>query len=175
MRTLSLLLTAATLVFPQDTQKPRAAPELAIHLADGSETRLSKYRGKVVVLALLSTQCPHCQAFAAKELSAIQKDYAPRGVQVLATVFDKDAKSRLQSFSEKYVHGFPVGYAEEKPVLEWLRQPADQGFLIPIVAFISRKGMIQGQYFGDDVFFAQPDANIRKKLDGMLAGAGGRP
>jgi hypothetical protein len=30
---------------------------------------------------------------------------------------------------------------------------ADQGFLIPIVAFVSRKGVIQGQYFGDNVFF----------------------
>jgi peroxiredoxin len=161
------------MVLAQET--PRAAPELAIHLADGSPARLSQYRGTVVVLALLSTQCPHCQAFASKELSEIHRDYGSKGAQVLAVVFDQDAKSRLQSFNEKYVRGFPAGYAEEKPVLAWLRQPADQGFLIPIVAFIDRKGIIQGQYFGDDIFFEKADANIRKKLDGLLVGRGGKP
>jgi peroxiredoxin len=161
-----LFLTAASVLLSQNN--PRVAPELTIHLPEGAQTSLGKYRGKVVLLALLDTQCPHCQAFADKELGSIQKDYGTKGVQVLAVVFDAGAKSRLQSFKEKFVHGFPIGYSEEKPVLAWLKQPADQGFLIPIVAFISRRGVIQGQYFGDDIFFAKADANIRKKLDGML-------
>jgi hypothetical protein len=142
---------------------------LAIHMPDGSQTSLGKYRGKVVMLALLDTQCPHCQAFADKELSVIQKDYGPKGVQVLAVVFDDGAKSRMASFKEKFVHGFPIGYSDERPVLAWLKQPAGQGFLIPIIAFISRNGAIQGQYFGDDIFFERADANIRKKLDVMDA------
>src|ERR1041385_1118668 len=123
---LSLIPTTAELLFSQET--PRGAPEPTIHLPDGSQTQLGKYRGKVVLLALLDSQCPHCQAFADKELSAIQKDFGPGGVQVLAVVFDNQAKSRLQSFTEKYVHGFPIGYAEEKPALAWLKQSIDQGF-----------------------------------------------
>jgi thiol-disulfide isomerase/thioredoxin len=68
------------------------APELAIHQAAGPDLKLSAYRGKVVLLALLNTGCTHCQHFA-EELGGIQKDYGPKGVQVLAAVFDKDAKT----------------------------------------------------------------------------------
>jgi len=34
---------------------PRPAPEFAIHMPDGSQTLLSKYSGKVVLLAFMAT------------------------------------------------------------------------------------------------------------------------
>ena len=93
-------------------QNPRLAPELTIHRLDGSGLRLSSYKGKVVLLALLNTGCEHCQHFA-QELTNIQKDYGPKGVQVLAVVFDKEAKSQLKSFESRFIKGFPVGYSDE--------------------------------------------------------------
>jgi thiol-disulfide isomerase/thioredoxin len=159
-----LLFVALTAV---GQQAPRQAPELAIHRSGAPDLKLSSYRGKVVILALLNTGCSHCQHFA-EQLAVYQKEYGPKGAQVLAVVFDKEAKDRLALFRDKYVHGFPVGYSDEATVMNWLAQPLDQGYFVPIVAFINRRGMIESQHLGDDNLFQDPDANIRHKLDRML-------
>jgi hypothetical protein len=61
-----------------------------------------------------------------------------------------------------------VGYSDEATVLEWLKQPAEQGYFVPIVAFVSRRGVVESQHFGDDMLFQDPDGNIRHKLEILL-------
>jgi peroxiredoxin len=146
---------------------PRRAPDFTIQRVGQPDLHLRSYRGKVVVLAFLNTGCSHCQHFAG-QLAVYQKDYAAKGVQVLAVVFDNEAKTGLATFRDKYVKGFPVGWSDEYNVFTWLGLPVDQGGFVPIVAFIDRKGMIQGQYMGDDNFFQDADANIRRKLDRLI-------
>jgi peroxiredoxin len=163
MRLLLPFLLVASAAFCQQ-QTPRPAPDFTIHMLDGSNLRLSSYKGKTVVLAFLNTGCTHCQHFA-QELSGFEKEYGPKGVQVLGVVFDNGAKARLQNFKDQYAKGFPVGYSDEATVLAWLKQPVEEGYFVPIVAFINRKGMIVSQHLGDDNLFQDPDGNIRRKLD----------
>jgi thiol-disulfide isomerase/thioredoxin len=172
MKTLSLILLAASIAGAQE--KPRMAPPLTIHMNDGSDTPLSKYKGKVVLLALMNTTCTHCQDFSKTTLSPLAKEYGPKGVQVLGVVFDKEAKPRLADFLHQFVQGFPVGYTDPDTALKFVT-PTDDLF-IPIVYFIDRQGVVENRYFGDDPFLADGAlAKIRKKLDGMLAApAGGR-
>ncbi len=166
MRTLiSLLLVAAS--GHSQAAAPRPAPEFTIQQTDGPALHLSTYKGKVVALAFLNTGCEHCQHFA-QELSQLQKDYGPKGLQVLAVVFDNGAKAGLKSFKDRFVKGFPVGYSDDITVYKWLKQPVEEGAFVPIVAFIDRRGYIQSQHLGDDMLFQDPDANIRRKLDEML-------
>jgi thiol-disulfide isomerase/thioredoxin len=160
---LVLLLTAAA--FSQQT--PRPAPEFTIHMADGSNRLLSSYKGKVVILAMMQTGCPHCQHFA-QQLGIYQQEYGTKGLQVLGVVFGNGAKAGLAKFRDQFVKGFPVGYSDENTVMAWLRQPLDQGYFVPIVAFINRRGMIESQHLGDDILFQDPDGNIRHKLDLLL-------
>lgn len=148
-------------------QAPRVAPDLAIHMDGKPDLRLSAYKGKVVLLALLNTGCSHCQAFA-RELGAIEKDYRAKGVQVLAAVFDTGAKAGLTEFRSKYVQGYPVGYSDEATVLKWLGPDAEQGYFVPIVAFIDRKGRLVSQHLGDNALFQDPERNIRAKLDKLI-------
>lgn len=165
VRLIALSLLAAAAFSQQDV--PRPAPDLTIQRVGQPDLKLRAYRGKVVILAFLNTGCSHCQHFA-QQLAQYQKDYGPKGVQVLAVVFDREAKEQLANFREKYVKGFPVGYSDEATVFTWLGVPVDQGGFVPIVAFVDRKGTIQGQYMGDDNFFQDPDVNMRHKLDRML-------
>ncbi|MES1257001.1 MAG: TlpA disulfide reductase family protein [Acidobacteriota bacterium] len=162
-----LLATVSSLpsVFAQQT--PRLAPEFTIHMGDGSNKLLSSYRGKVVVLALMQTGCPHCQHFA-QQLGIYQREYGPKGVQVLGAVFDTGAKAGLQRFVDQFVRGFPVGYSDEATVMSWLKQPVEQGYFVPILAFINRRGQIVSQHLGDDILFQDPNTNIRHTLDRLL-------
>ena len=159
----------AALAFAQPSPGLRPAPPLSIHMADGSTKLLSGYKGKVVVLALLNTGCSHCQHFA-QELSKFQKEYGPKGVQIVGVLFDKEAKAELANFSARYVQGFAVGYSDEATVTKWLEQSPEQGFFVPAVAFIDRQGRLVSQHLGDDNLFQDPDTNIRHKLDQMLKG-----
>jgi thiol-disulfide isomerase/thioredoxin len=163
-RIIALLLLALT-AFSQTA--PRRAPALTIHRIGAPDLSLSAYRGKVVMLAFLNTGCEHCQHFA-QQLAMYQKEYGPKGVQVLAVVFDRDAKEQFANFRDKYVKGFPLGYSDEATVMNWLGQPVDQGYFVPILVLIDRRGTIEGQYMGDDNLFQDPDANIRRKLDRLL-------
>ena len=145
----------------------KAPADFAFHMADGSTTKLSQYRGKVVVVAFLNTGCSHCQAFA-KQLAMYQQEYGPRGVQVIAAVFDKDAKQGLEKFRTQFVKGYPLGYSDEDTVMKWLDQPIEQGYFVPIVAFVNRRGVLVSKHLGDDNLFQDPDGSIRKKLELLL-------
>jgi thiol-disulfide isomerase/thioredoxin len=171
MKTLLSFVFLAALTPAQQTARP--APALDIHMADGSTTKLSGYKGKVVLLALLNTGCTHCQHFAG-ELAQFQKEYGPKGVQVAAVVFDNDAKKELVNFRDRYVKGFPVGYSDEATVMKWLQQRPEDGYFVPIVVFINRQGMIESQHLGDDNLFQDPEGNIRHKLDQMLKRPGAK-
>ncbi len=153
------------LAFGQTTGRP--APDFAIHMADGSTVQLGSLKGKPVVLAFLNTGCSHCQHFAG-QLSAYQGEFAAKGLKVLAVVFDTGAKQGLVKFRDSYVKGYPVGYSDETSVMAWLKQPIEQGYFVPIVAFIDRGGRIVSQHLGDDILFQDPDANMRKKINQIL-------
>lgn len=165
MRLLVPLLALAAYAFAQPVA--RSAPEFTLHMADGSGKLLSSYKGKVVVLVMMQTGCPHCQHFA-QQLSLYQQEYGPKGVQVLAVVFDTGARAGLARFRDQFVRGFPVGYSDEAAVMSWLSQPVEQGYFVPIVAFLNRRGQIVSQHLGDDILFQDPDNNIRHKLELLL-------
>ena len=76
-------------------------------MPNGQVTLLSQYAGKVVVLAFISTTCPHCQ-HTTQLLSSIQNEYASRGVQFLAAAFNPDAAQLVPGFIAQFKPTFPV-------------------------------------------------------------------
>ncbi|NDJ10096.1 MAG: TlpA family protein disulfide reductase [Acidobacteriia bacterium] len=162
MKWLLAVVLSASLAFAQ-----KAPADFAFHMAGGADLKLSQYRGKVVVVAFLNTGCSHCQAFA-KQLSLYQAEYGPKGVQVIAAVFDKEAKQGLEKFRTQFVKGYPLGYSDEATVMQWLAQPLEQGYFVPIVAFVDKKGALESKHLGDDMLFQDPDGNIRHKLDLLM-------
>ncbi|MDE3198683.1 MAG: TlpA family protein disulfide reductase [Acidobacteriota bacterium] len=165
MKLFAALCAAGLLAMAQSS--PRPAPDLTIHMVGSPDLKLSAYRGHPVLLAFLNTGCTHCQHFA-QEMAGFEKDYGPKGLKVLAVVFDKEAKSGLARFREQFVKGYPVGYSDEETVLNWLKQRPEDGYFVPIVAFIDRRGTIVSQHLGDDNLFQDPEVNIRKNLDRLL-------
>lgn len=152
-------------------QIPRKAPEFVFHMPNGQQQLLSMYKGKTMVVAFLYTTCPHCQKTAGV-LAQVQKEYAAKGVQVVAAVFDQDAASRAADFSRQLNLNFPVGVSDTRTVLEYLQAPVNDPYFVPILVFIDKHGMIRSQYIGDETFLLHQEANIRADIDKMLKGAG---
>ncbi len=171
LATTGMIVAATT---PDQTPPvPRKAPEFVFNMQDGKQVLLSSLRGKVVAMTFMFTYCPHCQALC-PTLAAIQKDYAPKGVQFFGDVVDDGAKDGLASFNQLYSRGaFPVGWSTQESALEFMKHP-DPKFYVPMMAFVDRKGMIQAQYIGDNDFFRDQDKNIRAELDKILTGTAGK-
>jgi|ERR1044071_2215388 thiol-disulfide isomerase/thioredoxin len=146
---------------------PRKCPDFVVHLPAGKNLPLSSLRGKILAIAFISTTCPHCQHYT-QTLSAIQREYAPRGVQVLAVAFNDNAQSLVPDFIRQFQPAFPVGWENHVNALSFLGiSILNQGY-VPKIVFIDKAGMIQKQYEGQDPFFVDPDRSTRAALDEML-------
>lgn len=148
-------------------QVPRPAGEFAIKLPNGQVTLLSQYSGKVVLLAFISTTCPHCQK-TTQLLSSLQNEYAPRGVQFLAAAFNPDAAQLVPGFIAQFRPTFPVGSAERDSVLEYEQASLAKPNYVPDLIFIDRNRVIRAQHDGGDDFFKDQEKNIREMLDTLL-------
>jgi len=167
MRKLIALLLLGVSLF--GAQIPRKAPEFVIQSPDGKQQLLSAYRGKIVVLALMFTTCPHCQKTAGI-LAQVQKEYGDKGVQILGAAFDQGAAFQVQQFIKMFGVNFPCGYSNQKAVMDFL-QVTEPPF-VPDLVFIDKTGMIRSQYVGDEKFLSNQEVNIRAELDKMLKGGG---
>ncbi|MGA2131311.1 MAG: TlpA disulfide reductase family protein [Bryobacteraceae bacterium] len=162
----SLLLTGLA---ASAQQVPRPAGEFAITLPDGQQTLLSKYGGKVVVLAFISTTCPHCQK-TTQFLSTIQTEYGSRGVQVLAAAFNPEAASLVPGFIAQFHPNFPVGSADRDAVLEYEQASLAKPNYVPVLIFIDRSRVIRAQpeHTGGDDFYKDQEKNIRAEIESLL-------
>jgi len=155
--------------FARTATVPRSSPDFTIQMLGGKATPLGQYRGKVVALAFILTYCAHCQKTIGF-LSTMQKEYGPRGLQVVGSAVEDIAATNLPDFLKRFNPPFPVGYNERKPVLDYLQHPEMLPLLMPQLVFIDRQGTIRAQYAGDDKFFGddQQEKNIRAQIESLL-------
>jgi len=146
---------------------PRPSPEYAIKLTTGKQLLLSSYRGKVVAMMFVATDCVHCQE-TSRVMQKYQQEYGPRGFQTLAVAFNPMAIMLIPEFIKASGATFPIGFDERDPVFNYLQWPAMLRTFVPIMVFIDRKGVIRAQYMGDDPFFKNRDANVRNMIEKLL-------
>ena len=176
MKNFILILLAAGAVFaadpaaPAKAPVPRKAPELAIQMP-GKQMLLSNYKGYTVVLAFMSTTCPHCQHLAGI-MAQLQPEYAPKGVQMLGVVFNAEAPAELPNFARVFARGaFPVGMSTDAIVTEFVKHPPGIHY-IPMLVFIDKNGVIRSQHLAiNDANFFQESTevqNIRNDIEKIL-------
>ncbi len=133
---------------------------------------LSSYRGKPVILTFILTYCSHCQ-HTTEVLGKLQREYGPRGLQVLSSAIEDMAAMALPDFLKRFQPPFPVGYNSRDQVLEYLQHPAMFKLMMPQVVFIDRQGVVRTQLGGDDPFFGgDQEKNFREKIEGLLKPGG---
>jgi peroxiredoxin len=168
--TAALALLTMALPSARAAELPRPSPDFAINLGQGKQVRISQYKGKTVVVAFILTYCSHCQK-AIGALSKVQKDYGPRGLQVIASATEDMAAAALPGFLRQFDPPFPVGVNTTAEFIAYMQHPVMLQLYMPGLVFIDKNGMIVAQYEGRDAFLEETsvEKNIRAKVEQMLA------
>jgi thiol-disulfide isomerase/thioredoxin len=148
----------------QGASTPRPLADVTIPIPNGKPIRLSQYRGKVMVIAMISITCDHCAA-SLKLLDQLQKEYGPR-FQALAIAADTNAEKMLTVIHLE--QGYPVGSLDQNTTMQVFDfKPNDHPF-VPAYLFVDKKGTVRFQYFGKDEFFKAEEKNMRTLIEGLL-------
>jgi glutathione peroxidase-family protein len=162
-----VLAFVCLLVSVQGASTPRPLADISVPIAEGKKIRLSQYRGKVMVVALISTTCEHCIA-SMDLLGKLQKEYGPQGFQAVGIGADDVASKMIDTLTRIRKFGFPLGYLDRATTMQLCDFKADDHPFVPIYMFVDKKGTIRFQYAGKDDFFKNEEKNTRILIEGLL-------
>ena len=136
---------------PSDLVGRAAPPVRARPLHSDREVELSRYRGRVVVLAFVATWCGACRRMA-PELDALQARYADRGLTVLA--LSHEPRRRLRAHVGDAPRRYPWLQCTGRTAVQY---GADG---LPTIVVIDRDGRVRAAHQG-----ATPDVVSRLRAD----------
>jgi thiol-disulfide isomerase/thioredoxin len=167
MRTASLFLVIAAAIIAAE---PRPSPPFSILRPNQAPIELDSFRGKVVALAFIDTNCPHCQDLT-RTMGPISQEYGPKGVQFLECAFNEGAPGLVAGFIKQFQPPFPVGFSYRAAVDAYLQRSVidTRPLYVPHMVFLDRNGVIQDDYPGESSFMLNPAVNVRAELDKLLA------
>jgi peroxiredoxin len=161
-------LAAAALWLLAAAPVPRKAPALAYVDAAGQEVQLSSFKGKVVVVELMLTRCPHCWRLA-QTIAKLHQELGARGLQPVGIAFDDDAGGTLARDLAGYAKiTYPVGFTTADKVDGFLGRQEKERFQVPQLVVIDRAGVIRAQSSPTGEVKLEDEATLRGLLDGLL-------
>jgi peroxiredoxin len=140
LRNVLISSLAGSLVLMAQGPVPRPAPELKIVEASGKTTMLSSYRGRVVLLAFISTECVHCQR-ASGVFEQLSHEFSK--LQVAEVAFNE--KADAPAFVKRFGLSFPVGIGTSDLAHDFLGITRGARLGTPQVVAIDRSGVIRAQ------------------------------
>ena len=121
----------------------RRAPGFSLPDSNVKRYDLADYRGKVVILEIMQTKCPHCGPFA-DILEDISRKYAGR-LQVLSIVTTPpDDAGTVAKFSKDHRISYPILFDCGQAAGSYMMStPQNPSFDIPHIFLIDQNGMIR--------------------------------
>jgi hypothetical protein len=154
-----VLLMAAT--------TPRPMADVTIDMPNGQRARLQDSKGKVRVIALVSTECDHC-AKTVGTLSKLYTTYKAQGVEMFGAAVNEDSNRLLPAFLTKTKPAFKIGLLSQNNTRRLAEFGTNDHPFVPIVLFVDRKNVVQYQFNGDDPIFKAEELALKGVLDVML-------
>jgi hypothetical protein len=171
---LSTFVASALLAVSLLAPSAHAALPLNVPLADAviqrSKTQrmdLKEYRGKVLVVAIMSGTCRHCVETLFR-MNTIQTQLGTKNLQFVALLGDDHAEDLLPFFVEQYKPLFPMGYVNKDNIMKLAATgPKDRPF-VPILIFVDPKGNVREKVFGNDPTLSQAPEIVIKGAIGAI-------
>jgi peroxiredoxin len=166
MRTILLSLCAVSL-FAAGELSNRRAPGFALPDSKGKVYDLADYRGKVVVIEIMQTNCPHCSGFA-DTLERVNRKYAGRAV-VLSIANPPDNAQTVAAYVQGHKITSPVLFDCGQAAYSYMKKPS---FDIPHVFVIDQQGMIRADFGWSPMNQAVFEGTgLDSEIDKLLSGA----
>jgi peroxiredoxin len=139
-----------------------AAPQFTARALEGADQlSLADYRGKLVYLDFWASWCPPCLV-SLPELEALRKEYAGRGLEIVAVNLDRDLEQ-----ARRFLKKHPVGYASASDP-EGRIPRSFEVETMPTSFLIDQGGVIRYVHEG----FRKGDLDaLRKRIDALLKAA----
>lgn len=112
--------------------------------AHGQLQTLSAWRGKPMIVNFWATWCAPCVE-EMPELSALQTEISPRGIQVLGIGID--SASNIAAFASKYQISYPL-YTAGVSATELARAFGNKNGGLPYTVLIGADGLVKKTYLG---------------------------
>src|SRR5258708_3099911 len=145
----------------------RPLPDVPIAQLLGDKIDLKKYRGKALVVALVSTTCDSC-GLTVDLLTKLQDENRAQGLQVVVAAGDENAAANLRGFEVQHRPNFPLGYLDQPSFIKIAGLLPTARPFVPILMFVDPKGVIRVQLMGDDPLMKKRDATIRSTVRELL-------
>lgn len=146
---------------------PRPAPDLVVTLNSGSLVKLSQYRGKIVLVELLLTTCPHCVR-CAQAMQKMLDIYEKKGVAAMGGALNDGARGDLIRFQLSSGAKFPIGISDRVFAYDEMIRAEKPPVYFPQLFVVDRKGMIREHHQGTDSFFLNEEQNLRVIIEKLL-------
>jgi peroxiredoxin len=168
-------LTLSVLTLLGTTPAPRKSPEFSFSEPSGKQTLLSSFKGKVVVMEFLLTNCPHCMRVA-KTIASLEGEFGQRGLQTIGIAFDNNISGKMVTrFSQELAVTYPIGYCTSAQVDSYLGRTQTERLMVPQIVVIDRAGVIRAQSRPVREANLEDENYLRHLIDGLLkeGGSGG--
>jgi len=149
----------------------RRAPGFSLPDVKGTEHDLEDYRGKIVILEVMRSDCPHCAAFA-KTLEEIKTQYGGK-VAVLAIANPPDNQSTITRFIDTMKVSYPVLFDCGQVVYSYILPDPLHGpsVAIPHAYLIDGHGTIRGDWeYGTETGEIFQGRALYGEIDKLLGG-----
>jgi peroxiredoxin len=131
---------------------PRRAPSFTLPDSQSKYHDILDYRGKPLIIEIMSTRCEHCQALAVA-LEKVASHYGDK-IAILSVVLPPENQKSVGDFIRKYNVTHPILFDCSQMTASYFNAtPANPHIDVPHLFFIDREGLIQ-----DDFLWASPPA-----------------
>ena len=121
----------------------KPAPDFSLALVDGKATlKLSDFKGKAVLLNFWATWCEPCK-IEMPWFVELQKQYGPRGLQVLGVAMDDTDPKDISEFAHKMGVNYPIAVGKEAVGEQYGGIP-----YLPSTFYIDRDGKVVDRVYG---------------------------
>lgn len=111
--------------------------QLNIKDINGRQIRLSRYRGKVVLLNFWATWCPPCRA-EIPDLVRLQREYRGDGLRVIGVTYPPQKLSEVRQFVRKSKINYPIALGTRETKLRFTLNET-----MPMTIVIGRDGTVR--------------------------------